>query len=186
MEDGLPTRHSKKSSNRDLLTEMEVFAFQHAACLCFWRCRLLVVCPQSLGISPKFLCAVWQFASHSCFDELTAAWLGGGLELCFPSWFMNKGRVEFSSGTNKSKSSYKNPQVLFFCVPAVLLKSLSLITAELFLVEISEKSVCRYWKLSLKGTGCLSSGIAWNFWQLHACVWVCMGQRALFVTLVKN
>lgn len=72
-------------SSRDLLTEVEMFAFQCAACLCFWRCRLHVGCPQSLGISPKFLCTVWQFTSHSCFDELTVVWLGGGLELCFPS-----------------------------------------------------------------------------------------------------
>lgn len=44
-----------------------------------------VLCHQSLGISPKFLCAVWWFASHSCFDGLTVVCLGDGLELCFPS-----------------------------------------------------------------------------------------------------
>lgn len=56
---------------------------------------------------------------------------------------MNKVRVEFSNGTKKVKSSYKNPQVLFFCMLSVLLKSLFLITAELFAAKISEKLICR-------------------------------------------
>lgn len=162
---------------------MGVFAFQCAACLCFWSCRLLVSWPQSLGISPKFLCGVWQFASLSCFHELTVAWLGGALELCFPSWFMNKVRVEFSNGTKKAKSSYKNPQVLFFCVPSVLLKSLFLITAELFSVEMSEKVVCRSWNFPERKQGvCLLEP---KFSGVLAAPCMCVGAH-LYVTLVKN
>lgn len=52
-------------------------------------------------------------------------------------------RAELSNGTEKAKSSYKNPQGLFFCLPSVFLKSLFLIPAEQFLAKIFEGLVCR-------------------------------------------
>lgn len=130
VENSVPKRDSKHSNSRDLLTDVKVFALQCAVCLWFWRFRFLVDCHQSLGISPEFLNAVCWLTSYSYFDELTAVGLGGGLELYFPSWFMNKVRAEFSNETTKVKSSWKNAQVLFLCMPSVLLKSPFLVTAE--------------------------------------------------------